>query len=234
VFISLYSRIIVESNSILRERSISSDGVEVTTPINRNGRFTTYLNANFGKNFKKQGNWELHTSIYINGSYGHNFFEVNHQDGYQNTRAVTLSQDLTASWKDILELRPAYSISPALTTYQLVSYKGVSYTTQSASMAADLRLPEKMTWSVNYSHTYNPLVAQGFQKNTNLLSLTIARHIQKQDKGEIRFTCYDLLNQSISTYHFATENTVVDGQNQALRRYFLLSYKYRISVTNSK
>ncbi|MGZ3822098.1 MAG: outer membrane beta-barrel protein [Mucilaginibacter sp.] len=234
VFISLYSRVIVESNSILRERSISSDGVEVTTPINRNGRFTTYLNANFGKNFKKQGNWELHTSTYINGSYGHNFFEVNHQDGYQNTRAVTLSQDLTASWKDILELRPAYSISPALTTYQLVSYKGVSYTTQSASMAADLRLPEKMTWSVNYSHTYNPLVAQGFQKNTNLLSLTIARHIQKQDKGEIRFTCYDLLNQSISTYHFATENTVVDGQNQALRRYFLLSYKYRISVTNSK
>lgn len=91
-----------------------------------------------------------------------------------------------------------------------------------------------MTWSVNYSYIYNPQVSPGFQKSTNLLSLSIARTIQKNDMGEVRLSCYDLLNQAVSIYHYATENTINDIQNQSVRRYFLLSYSYRFRKTTTK
>ena len=234
VYITLSSRFIIEANSILRERTINAQGVEVTSPVNRNGRFTTYLNASIGKTFRKQNKWQISTTTNLGGSAGHNFFEVNHQDGYQNTIAVTFSQQLSANYNDIFEIRPAYSISPAVTTYQLVNYNGVRYITHRANLAMDLHLPQKMSWGVDYSYTYNPLVAEGLQKNSNLLSLSLARRIQKKDKGELRVTCYDLLNQSINTFHYASENTVNDIQNQSLRRYFLLTYTYRFSNSTTK
>jgi hypothetical protein len=230
----LAGHIAIESNSILRERTINPTGAEVTTPINRNGRFTTSVYGWINKSFKKRNDWQIKSQTFVNGIAGHNFFEVNHQDGYQNTVAITVREELTASWKDAVELRPAYSIMPAVTAYQLVDYKNSSYITHKAEMAADIRLPKKLIWSVAYAYTYNPLVAEGFQKSSNLLSLSFGRQIQSKDRGELRITCYDLLNQSISTYHYATENTINDIQNQSLRRYFLLSYSYHFNKTITK
>jgi hypothetical protein len=223
----LNSSFAIETNSIVRERSISAEGAEVTTPINRNGRLTASLNAFIRKSFKKTGDWQFAESTNLTGSSGHNFFDVNNHDGYQNTVAIFLREEFTANWKDIIELRPNYSISPAVTTYQFVDFKSSSYITHTANLALDLHAPKKMTWNLNYAYIYNPLVAQGFQKSTNLLSMSLARTIQKNDMGEIRLTCYDLLNQAISTFHYATENTINDIQNQSVRRYFLLSYSYR-------
>jgi len=230
----LNSNFIIETNSIVRERSVSAEGAEVTTPINRNGRLTASFNAFIRKAFKKSGDWLFIETTNINGSAGHNFFEVNNQEGYQNTVAISLREEFTANWKDIIELRPNYSISPAVTTYQFVDFKSSHYITHDANLAVDLHLPKKMTWNVNYAYIYNPLVAQGFQKSTNLLSMSVARSIQKNDMGEIRLSCYDLLNQAISTFHYATENTIYDIQNQSVRRYFLLSYSYRFKKTITK
>jgi len=230
----LNGNISIESNSILRERTINPQGAEITMPINRNGRFTTSLSGWVSKSVKKHNDWQIRSQTFVNATAGHNFFEVNQQDGYQNTIAITAREELTASWKDLIELRPSYSISPAITSYQLVDYKNSSYITHKAEMAADIRLPQKFIWNVAYAYTYNPLVAEGFQKSSNLLSLSIGRQIQSKDRGEIRFTCYDLLNQSINTYHYATENTINDIQNQSLRRYFLLSYSYHFNKTVSK
>ena len=147
LYFNFSSRVSVETNSVVRERTINAEGAEVTTPINRNGRFTTYLYAGAGKTFKKSGDWQISTNTNLNGSYGHNFFEVNNQDGYQNTVAITLAQEISANWKDIIELRPGYSISPAITKYQLVDYKSSSYITHRANLGADFHLPKKISFS---------------------------------------------------------------------------------------
>ncbi|MBS1502407.1 MAG: hypothetical protein JST32_10125, partial [Bacteroidetes bacterium] len=131
-------------------------------------------------------------------------------------------------------LKPLYSINYAITKYQLIDYKPQSYATQQASMIADLFLPKKFVWSVDYTYKYNPLVAPGFQRNTNIVSFAIARHIQQKDKGELRLSCYDLFNQGVSSFHYASENTINDSQGLLLRRYFLLTYSYRFTKVTNK
>ncbi|WP_428329890.1 outer membrane beta-barrel protein [Mucilaginibacter sp.] len=226
LYMNFSSVVTIESNTVVRERMVTAEGAEVTTPINRNGRFTASVNGNIGKTFKKQNKWQISTQSYVNAIMGHNFFEVNQQSGYQNTKALTLSEYFTANWNDIFELRPGYSINTAITKYQQVDYKSTSYTSQKAELGVDLFLPQKFVWDIDYAYKYNPLVAPGFQKNSNILSLSITRRIQSKDKGELRLSCYDLLNQSVSSYHYASENTVNDIQNQLLKRYFLLTYIY--------
>lgn len=234
MFIMISGNTTIETNTILSERTVNAEGATVTTPINRNGRFTTGLNGNFSKSFKKQGDWLFHMQSYANFITGHNFFEVNGKDGYQNTTAIVFTQQVSANWKEIIELKPSYSINSAITKYQLVDYKPSSYTSQTATLSGDLFLPKRFVWSVDYAYKYNPLVAQGFQRNSNLLSLSVARHIQKKDKGEFRLTCYDVFNQGVSSFHYASENTINDSQTILLRRYFLLSYSYRFTKVTNK
>ena len=38
------TRIIIEKNTVVSEQTISAEGATITTPINRNGRFSAYLN----------------------------------------------------------------------------------------------------------------------------------------------------------------------------------------------
>lgn len=224
----------IETNTILRERTVDPEGATITTPINRNGRFTSRISGNLGKTFKKTGEWTFGEYTNVNFAAGHNFFEVNEQDGYQNTVSLIVTQQFSANWNDILEIRPSYNLNTAITKYQLVNYKPQSYTTQIAALSADLFLPKKFTWSLDYDYKYNPLVAPGFQRNSNIFSVSIARHIQKNDKGEFRLTCYDLFNQGVSSFHYASENTINDSQTLLLRRYVLLTYTYKFTKVTSK
>ncbi|MFI5160079.1 MAG: outer membrane beta-barrel protein, partial [Sphingobacteriales bacterium] len=234
MFIGIFGRVTVETNTILNEKTVDAEGATITTPINRNGRFTTSLNGFWNKSFKKQGDWGFSLSSNAYFITGHNFFEVNGKDGYQNTTAIIFTQQVSANWKEIIEIKPSYSINSAITKYQLVNYNPSSYTSQTATLSGDLFLPKKFVWSVDYAYKYNPLVEQGFQRSSNILGLSVARHIQEKDKGEFRLTCYDIFNQGVSSYHYASENTINDSQTLLLRRYFLLSYTYRFTTVTNK
>lgn len=230
-YLFLDARVELESNSITQESFVTAQGATFTTPVNKNGRFTTYLNGTIGKRFKKQGKWQFSESLSVNSSAGRNFFETNGQQGYQDTYALPITQSFTVGWNDVIEFEPSYHVNPAVTHYELVKYPNSTYVQQTLSLPLDVTWPKRINWSINYTHVYNPLVAQGFQRQSNLVSFSIARAFQQKDRGELRFTCYDLLNQGISAYHYATNNTINDIQNEAVRRYFLFTYSYRFSDT---
>ncbi|MFI5138000.1 MAG: outer membrane beta-barrel protein [Sphingobacteriales bacterium] len=223
------SNIVIEKNTIVNEQTINEEGANVSTPINRNGRFTAYLNGNFSKQFKKRNKWQLHAGININGSAGHNFFIVNQQNGYQNTQNIALGPWLNIDWNDVISFEPWYTINYATTQYQLVNYPNTSFTTQSAGMAADLSLPENFRWRISYNYKYSPLVAPGFQQSSNLLNFSVTRRVQKDGKGEVGLICYDILNQNVSQFHYVSGNTINDIQNMVLKRYVLLTYTYHFN-----
>lgn len=231
MYIFMNARVILENNSITQESFVSAQGATFITPVNKNGRFTTYVGGTIGKRFKKQGKWQFNEQLSINGSAGRNFFETNGAQGYQDTYALPVTESVSVGWNDIIEFEPSYRINPAVTHYELVKYPNSTYVQQTLSLPLDVIWPKRINWSINYTHSYNPLVAQGFQRQSNLVSFSIARAFQQKDRGELRLTCYDLLNQGVSAYHFATNNTINDIQNEAIRRYFLITYSYRFSKT---
>jgi hypothetical protein len=220
---------VIERNTIVNEQTINAEGANVTTPINRNGRFTTYLNGGFSKHFKKRNKWEFLFVTNISAAAGHNFFIVNQQNGYQNTQNIILTPSLDIDWNDVFTLTPSYHLNYATTQYKLVNYPGDSFTTQGAGMSADVSLPQNFRWRISYDYNYNPLVAPGFQRNSNLLDFSVTERIQKGGKGEIGLICYDILNQNVSTSHYVVANTINNVQNQVLRRYLLLTYTYHFN-----
>jgi len=227
-------RVIQDDNSITRENLVDAQGVTLSTPINGRGRFTTYVNANISRQFKKAGEWEFRVNTSINGGFGHNYYLVNNQPAFQDTYFLPVKEQLYIYWNDMISIEPYYSVNPSITKYRMANLPGYSYVQQGAGVPLNVRWPKRIIWDVNYDFYYNPLVAQGFQRKTNLLSLSIARQLQKKDKGEFRLTCYDLFNQSVSVTHFASNNSINDIQNQTIKRYFMLSYSYRFNTVTTK
>lgn len=220
------SRVIIETNTIVTEQTINAGGGTVNTPINRNGRFSAYLNGNFGKNFKKRKKWQFYIGTGINASAAHNFFIVNQQNGYQNTQTIQLNQVINIEYNDLVSFEPLYGINYTTSQYRLVTYPNTKFITQNAGMRVDISLPENFRWKIDYTYKYNPLVAPGFQRNTNLLNFSVSKRIQEKGRGEIGLVCYDLLNQNVSLQHSVYGNSITDIQSQVLKRYLLLTYTY--------
>ncbi|WP_448701225.1 outer membrane beta-barrel protein [Mucilaginibacter sp. AW1-3] len=219
-------------NSTFSEQNVSNTGVTFSKPVNKTGNYYAYGYAYLGKGFKKTHNITLRLSTNINLNYNHNFFQVNAQQGYSNTASISVNTQASINWDNKIDINPAYNVSPRLTTYQEVNYSNVKYVPQSLDVPVVVRWPKRYTFEANYTYNYNPLVTNGFQKSSNLLNLAVAHQFMYRDRGEIRVSCYDIFDQNVSSYRYASANYIIDSQSQILKRYFLLSYSYRFSTVN--
>jgi hypothetical protein len=223
-----------EGNSITRKTIITPQGAQLSTPINGQGRYSTSINYSVNKRFKKIDKWEISETSNLSAGYGHNYYFVNNQPGYQDTYYGTFSQGISVDWNDIINVEASYKIVPNITKYQLINLPTQSFATQEVNIPLRVQWPKRIIFDLNYSYIYNPQQAHGFNPKSNLLSISIARLLQQKDKGEFRLTCYDILNQSVSAYHYAENNTINDIQYQTLKRYFMLSYSYKFNKITTK
>lgn len=224
----------LEKNSIFSERTVSSQGASTSRPINRSGIYRYYASAYGGRSFSKMGKWQIRFFGNLSYNFNHQYFQVNDKNGFQNTTSIYFSQQFTINWNDKVELSPSYNLRPTITNYQGVDYASVKYASQGIDVPVIIRGIKHMTIEANYNYMYNPLVASGFQRSINLLNIAVARLFQYRDRGEIRLSCYDLLNQNVSAFRSVNGNQTYDIQNQILKRYFLLSYAYRFNKVISK
>jgi hypothetical protein len=224
----------LEQNSIFSERTVSSQGVSTSRPINRSGIYRYYASAYGGRSFSKMGKWQIRFFSNLSYNFNHQYFQVNDKNGFQNTTSIYFSQQLTINWNDKVEFSPNYNLRPSFTNYKGVDYAAVKYVGQGIDVPVMIRGIKHMTIEANYNYMFNPLVASGFQRSINLLNIAVARLFQYRDRGEVRLTCYDLLNQNLSAFRSVNGNQTYDVQNQILKRYFLLGYAYRFNKVISK
>ncbi|MFA6084954.1 outer membrane beta-barrel protein [Mucilaginibacter sp.] len=223
-----------EQSSIFRQRTLDAQLAETSTPINRDGRYNFNISSYINKQFKKQSDLHFSAATSFNLSKGHDFFVLNYRDGYQNSYRGSISERFSLNYKDIVELDPQYSLSRVYTTYTGVDYNSQNYITHSADAHFNIFLPVKMNVEGNYTYNYNPLVPTGFQKSSNLLSLSMAHQFLKKDRGEIKLSCYDILNQNINTYRYINENSITDTQSQIIKRYFMLTLQFKFNKSTVK
>lgn len=229
-----YGNATIEENSILQRKTQNGSGAQTTMPVNRNGQHRIYGGGSFSKNFKKQGNLQTGIRSNFNLSYNHQFFIVNQDEGFQNDYSFNISAGGNVNWKDKVEINPEYSISPRFTRYKDVDYKNLTYVYHNLNTTFTFRWPKHIYWQGNYAYSYNPLVSQGFQKDKHLLNAAVALQLFKKETGELKLSCYDILDQNISNYRYVSENSVYDVQSEILRRYFLLTFLFKFNKIQNK
>ncbi|MDB5114596.1 MAG: outer rane beta-barrel protein [Mucilaginibacter sp.] len=223
-----------EQNSVFRHQTLDAVGATTSTPVNMDGRYTFSTNFIISKNFKKTNDFQLRMSTSVSAGKSHGYFEINNQGGYQNTYYVFFMQQLSLNWKDFISLDQSYVLNNSITTYTGVNYNNVANTTHTLNTHLIITGPKKVNLESTYTFKYNPMVSPGFQKTSNMVNLSLARELLKKDRGEIKISCYDILNQNISSFRYINANTITDTQAEVLRRYFMLTLQFKFNKTITK
>lgn len=231
---NFYSNLSITNNATIRAREVNPDGVQITRPINANGVWTAYGSANIRKQYKFSKLWKFSIGGNIYGSYGQNLVIVNNNRTTTKNFSLSPGANISLNWNDKVEFNQRYGPTFTKSTYESNVYPSLTVWRHTAGSEFVVRMPKRIVWESSVDYTYNPQVAAGIQKSSVRWNAAVNLLFLKQDKGQIKLSVYDLLDQNISVSRTVRENYIQDSETIILRRYFLLTFTYNIRNFGAK
>jgi hypothetical protein len=202
-------------------------GIQITTPQNVSGVYNVSGNFNLGFPIKKMqgGNFNTNTRI----SYNQDANVIDRLKNFTRNLSVTEDLRLSYNYKEKLDLGISTSITYNQVRNTVQKTNNASYYTHVYSADVTYTFPKNFILSTDVDYTFNTGLASGFNQNFAIWNAGIAKEVFKNRRGEIKAYVFDLLNQNTSVYRTASDNYIQDVRNMTLKRYFMLTFSYKIN-----
>ncbi|WP_046746143.1 outer membrane beta-barrel protein [Kordia zhangzhouensis] len=201
--------------------------IRTTTYTNVSGVYRVNGGSSYSKTIKKDS-----TSLRFRvGFYGNFNKEFNFSNGVKfSTERSTITPNVrfTYNFKELLEIEPNYRVGLNTIRYSLDNLNNESYQNHTVSLKTTTFWPKNIVFGNDIQYTYNTNVAPGFDRSALFWNMSLGVKILKE-KGTIKLSAYDLLNQNINTRRTITADYIQDAQSTVLQRYFMLGFTYKLS-----
>jgi hypothetical protein len=214
------------SNKIVNYDTLTQLGVKRTKPVNVDGVYSinSSLSYSLPARFLK-GTVEIssNTGLFQNKQF------IN---GVGNTiRTFSLGPELR------LDMNPTEKLNIGLSAgvnynrskYSLQSALDNSYLSQEYNATIDWQLPKGFFFSTDFNYLVNSQRAAGFNLKVPLWNASISKQLLKFNRGELKLSARDLLNENIGISRNNRSNYIEDSKVLTLRQFFLLSFTYSLS-----
>jgi hypothetical protein len=229
LFLSAYGFANIRDNAVVRARTIDSRGRQTTRPVNVDNIHDLYSNFFLNKQHKFNKNFQVSYGVGYNFNYNRNFVIVNDVKSYVVSFDVSPQASGSFNWKDKIEWNFSANVGRNTTDYENENLsKDLKVIRQSLRTELVIRWPKHIVWEGQLQQTHLPQVAPGLRKDVSLLNAGVTYVFLKEDKGQLKLSGYDLLDQNLSVWRNASENNITDRQVNILQRYFLLTFTYNI------
>ncbi len=216
--------------------SITTNDIVSSITQNANGgRTTTYVN--FGTTYNLGGyfsygfpiktpksNLNLQTNINYSKSQSLLNSVSNATQNYNLSETVKWTTNLKNNFDMNLSTTFAYnpirnSLSPSQNT---------NYMTQ--TLAADFTVYSNNGWLIASDFDYTHYLGRpaGYNTTVFLVTPSIAKTFLKNKAGELRLSCFDLLNQNQTVSVTSNANQIVNSISNNLKRYVMLTFTYNL------
>lgn len=229
-----YSSLTLSENNVINKTTIDGNGASTSSYVNKKGGMRAHVSGSIGKQFKKSQNWQIGLNANFYTSLSRQAFFLNEDEGMQHNYDASIGQGISFNYNELLSINTNYNFNSSIAKYLDVNYETVRTHSHNFSGELNLRWPKKVVMEGKYSFNYNPQVAQGFPKSANILNLSVALQMMMKDRAQIKLSVYDLFDQNISVFRYAYNNAVSSGEQEILKRYFLLTYQYKINIYKGK
>ena len=218
----------VENDAVIQALEVNSSGVQVSTPINVDD--VRRLNTRFGvnKQFKKNPKYNFSADLSLVGQFTGSPLMFNNLMSRTNSYLIMPIARLTFNWHDIVEFNPTANVNFRKNTFTNPQFATTDYTIQYVSGEFIVRVPKKFVWETNLTYRYISNLAPGLP-NTNIYwNAALTFLMFKEDKGQLKFAVYDILNSNNNSSRIVSGNLISDSRSLVLQRYFMLTYSYNI------
>lgn len=219
----------VTKNKIVNYDSVNiQTGVRYSKPINVNGVYNLNSNISYSMPVRfLKGSLEIGgRSMYLKTKQYINKFE-------NDIRTLTLGPEigLDMSPHDKVSISLTANLDYNYTKYSLQSAMNTKYFSQEYSTSVDWQLPKSFFLATEFTYTINSQRAQGFNTKVPIWNASLSKQFLKYNRGELKFSAYDLLNENIGISRNSNQNYIEDSRVNILRRFFMLSFTYSLSKT---
>lgn len=228
MFIQVYLNGNISKNGVVRSREIAANGVQTTMPVNADDIHSFYTNLYFNKQYKVNKIFSFSVGTGYNLNYNRNFLLINSKKSYVKTIDFGPYVRTGINWADKIEWNISYNRGVNNAYYESSDFRDLKVERQSINTDLVVRLPKKFVWEMALDHRYNSQTAPGVQKTVSLLNAGLTYLFMKEDKGQLKFSVFDILDQNRSVFRFSSENFITDRQVNILQRYFMLTFTYNI------
>jgi hypothetical protein len=218
------------TRSFVQQNVLDGNGAMTTTTINSNASTYIYASGGIGKQLGNPQKIGASFSASLSPNLNSTPFYLNGDKGSQYTYGMSMIVAGSVNYKTALRFNLNYYFSSSLTEYDDLDYRAVRTYSHTIYDAATIRASNKLSFQVNHAFTYNPNVQPGFQKSSHNVYMNATLAMFKKDRGQIKLSVSDLLDQNISVNRYAGANSIVNNEQEILKRYFLLGFQYKINV----
>ena len=229
----LYANGNLTQDRVVSKTAVDENFVRNTTYTNVDGNYWAYMGSNFSKDFKLDSLQSLKVRFGLSANINKQINFNNEVEYAAVSTRLNPSLRLTYAWKKLFEIRPNYRLSFTRTRYDLADLDDRNFLSHNLGIQTSTFVPKKLEWRNDITFSYNPNVADGFQKSAWFWNSTLAYSVLK-DNGTVTLKVNDLLNQNTNAQRTTTDNYIQDSQSTVLEQYFMLSFSWKFNSLGSK
>ena len=215
-------------NFVMRVRTIRADGIQETRPVNVDGIYTLSHFITYRKQYKFNKDFSFNYGGNLQTSLNRSYLQVNDKRTDVKSLSIWPTIDAGLNWRDILEWSGNYSYRGANTFYSTNNFNDLAIHTSSLSGEFIVRWPKNIVFETQLDKRFNSAAAPGIKKTALLWNAAINYLFLPDQKGQLKLSVYDLLQQNSNISRSVTENYIIDKQINMLTRYLLLTFTYNI------
>lgn len=214
------------NNKIVNYDTINAQGIKRTRPVNVDGVYNVNGSVSLGLPVRfLKGTINLSSNIGFDR--GRQF--INGVGNTINTTTLGPSARLEMSPTAKFDLSFRAGVNYNKSAYSLQSNLNTTYFSQNYGSEINWQLPSSFYFSTEFTYTVNNRLADGFNLRVPLWNASISKQFLRFNRGELKLTAFDLLNENVNISRSSNQNYIEDSRITTLRRYFLLSFTYSLS-----
>ncbi|WP_020529268.1 TonB-dependent receptor [Flexithrix dorotheae] len=140
------------------------------------------------------------------------------------TASIVLSSNISEKVDFTLSSTSLYNITKNSTQETLNN----TYVNQASKGEIYWMFYKNLVFRTDLTHQYYVGLSEGFDQNYLLWNMSIAKKLFKADRGEIKLSVFDLLNQNTSITRNVNDAYIEDVRTNVLQRFYMVTFTYRL------
>ncbi len=217
-------------DQIITEQTVDESLVTRSKPLNYSGGTNLWSNA--GVNFPIIRN-KIKMRVNVGRSGSRSFAFVNDVLNKTITErwSPSVNLDFTPTEKTAIYVSSNFGFSS--TKYDINTSQNQNIINQNYNLDVNTNFGKGWFWNSTLRYSIFQNDRFGIEQKIPIINLSMYKQFLKGNKGEIRLSVYDLLNQNIQINQSTSVSRVFDSRTLSLARYVMLSFSYNIKGMKS-